>query len=162
MGSSLGRRVDGRGDVQEAGAWGLPFQRALWAVGGAGRALEAVQGRGGPRPAAGRLLGVYLRILLALAGPALGHRACSQGHLCLALAAPVDQLIRSALVSLPPALGTTIHLPTAAKMTFLRQTFQMPCPFTPLCLVPTTSPHSPSPHTAPPSPPEESAASYRP
>lgn len=77
------------------------------------------RGEEGPRPAAGRLLGVYLRILLALAGPALGQRACSQGHLCLALAAPVDQLIRSALVSLPPASGTTIHLPTAAKMTFL-------------------------------------------
>lgn len=112
-----------------------------WCYGGP---WKLCRGEEGPGPTPGRLLPVFISASsLALPGPARGCRACSQGHPCLAPAASVDWLIRPEMVSLPPASGTTIHPLTAAKATFLQKTFQMPCPFTPLCLIPMDQPSCP-------------------
>lgn len=66
------------------GAQGLVLQGAPLCCGRRWRgSWRLCGGEEDPGPALGRLLAVFITASsLALAGPALGHPACSQGHLC--------------------------------------------------------------------------------
>lgn len=122
------------------------LRRALWTVGTVERAMEALVGEGGRGPGLGRLFLVSLNALGPLwhcPFPTLGHGACSQAT-SGSDSPPGDWVIRSEILSLPPASAAAIHLPTAARATFLPQTSQMSRPFMLLCLSPTERPRPPS------------------
>lgn len=121
------------------GAQGLVLQGAppvLWEE--VERVLEALWGRGRSGPCPRKASSSFHHCVLSgigrpcawspslLPGPPLSSSHCH-----------ADWFIRSETVSLPPASGTILHPPTAAKVTFLQQVFQMPCPFMPPCLIPT-------------------------